>query len=48
MFHGRASKKTMAASKMKSFVVLVGGFKPLTNVTKNFSLGVAAVLDPPR
>ena len=40
-------KKPIATSKMKPFVALVGGFQPLTNVTKTFISGVVGVLDRP-
>ena len=32
---------------MEFFVILVNGWKPLTNVTKNFILDVAGVVDIP-
>ena len=47
LFHKDVSK-TIVTSKMKVFVVLlVCGLQPSTNVTKNSTLGVAGVLDPP-
>ena len=33
--------------KMKRFVIIVNGWKPLTIITKRSILDVAAVLDPP-
>ena len=38
--------RTTATSKMKLFEIIVNGFQPLTNITKNFILDVAAGLDP--
>ena len=39
--------RTAATSKGEPFVVIVNGWKPLTIITKSFTLDVAAVLDPP-
>ena len=38
---------TAATSKMDFFVIIVKGWKPLTNIKKSSILDVAAVLDPP-
>ena len=35
-----------ATSKMKRFVIIVNGCKPLTIITKHSTLDVAAALDP--
>ena len=43
----RDGSKTAATSKVELFVVIVNGWKPLTIITKNSTLDVAAVLDPP-
>ena len=43
----RGGSRTAATSKMKRFVRIVNGWKPLTIITKHFILDVAAVLDPP-
>ena len=32
---------------MEHFVIIVSGWKPLTNITKSSILDVAAALDPP-
>ena len=32
---------------MERFVIIVNGWKPLTNITKRSILDVAAALDPP-
>ena len=40
--------RTVATSKMKRFVIIVNGWKPLTAITKHSILDVAAALDPPR
>ena len=34
-------------SKVELFVIIVNDWKPLTIITKNSTLDVAAVLDPP-
>ena len=38
---------TAATSKVELFVIIVNGWKALTIVTKNSTLDVAEVLDPP-
>ena len=38
--------RTAATSKGEPFVVIVNGWKPLTIITKSFTLDVPAVLDP--
>ena len=43
----RGGSRTVATSKMKRFVIIVNGWKPLTIITKRSILDVAAVLDPP-
>ena len=43
----RGGTKTAATSKMERFVVIVNGWKPLTIITKDPILDVAATLDPP-
>ena len=43
----RGGCSTAETSKMKRFVIIVNGFKPLTNITKRSILDVVAVLDPP-
>ena len=43
----RGGSRTVAASKMERFVIMVNGFQPLTIITKRSILDVAAVLDPP-
>ena len=43
----RGGSRTAATSKMKRFVIIVTGWKPLTIITKCSILDVAAVLDPP-
>ena len=43
----RDGSKTAATSKVDLFVVIVNGWKPLTTITKNSTLDVAVVLDPP-
>ena len=42
----RGGSRTAATSKMEDFVIIVNGFQPLTIITKNTILDVAAVLDP--
>ena len=42
----RDGSRTAAISKMKRFVVIVNGWKPLTIIKKRSILDVAAVLDP--
>ena len=43
----RGGSRTAATSKVELFVIIVNGWKPLTIITKNSTLDVAAVLDPP-
>ena len=43
----RGGSRTAAISKMKCFVIIVNGWKPLTIITKHSILDIAAVLDPP-
>ena len=43
----RGGSRTAATSKVKRFVIIVNGWKPLTIITKRSILNVAAVLDPP-
>ena len=43
----RGGSRTAATSKMKRFMIIVNGFKPLTIITKHSILDVATVLDPP-
>ena len=43
----RGGSRTAATSKMECFVIIVNGWKPLTIITKQSILDVAAVLDPP-
>ena len=43
----RGGSRATATSKMKCFVIIVNGYKPLTVITKHSILDVAAVLDPP-
>ena len=43
----RGGSRTAATSKMEHFVIIVNVWKPLTIITKNCILDVAAVLDPP-
>ena len=43
----RGGSKAAATSKMKYVVIIVNGWKPLTIITKNSILDVAAALDPP-
>ena len=42
----RGGSRTAATSKMEHFLIIVNGWKPLTIITKNSILNVAAVLDP--
>ena len=42
----RGRSRAAATSKMDCFVIIVNGYKPLTNTTNHSILGVAAVLDP--
>ena len=42
----RGGSRTVATSKMKPFVIIVNGQKPLTIITKSSILDVVAVLDP--
>ena len=41
------TSRAAATSKMKCFVIIVNGWKPLTIITKHSILDVAAALDPP-
>ena len=43
----RGRSRTAATSNMDPFVIIVNGCRPLTIITKNSILDVAAVLDPP-
>ena len=43
----RGGSRAAATSKMKYFVIIVNGWKPLTIITKRSILDVAAALDPP-
>ena len=43
----RGESRAAATFKMKHFVIIVNGYKPLTIITKSSILDVAAVLDPP-
>ena len=43
----RGGSRTVATSNVELFVIIVNGFQPLTIITKNSTLDVAAVLDPP-
>ena len=43
----KGGSRIAASSKMEHFVIIVNGWKPLTIITKNSILDVAAVLDPP-
>ena len=43
----RGGSSTAATFKVKRFVIIVNGWKPLTITTKRSILNVAAVLDPP-
>ena len=43
----RGGSRTAAASKIELFVMIANGFHPLTIITKNSILDIAAVLDPP-
>ena len=43
----RGGPWTAATSKMKHFVIIVNGWRPVTIITKSSILDVAAVLDPP-
>ena len=45
--NSRDGSRTAATSKMKRFVIIVNGWKPLTIITKHSNLDVATVLDPP-
>ena len=42
----RGGSRIAATSKMEHFVIIVNGWKQLTNITKSFILDVEAVLDP--
>ena len=42
----RGGSRTAETSKMELFVIIVNGWKPLTNITKCSILDVAAVQDP--
>ena len=39
--------RASVTSKMKRFVIIVNGWKPLTIITKHSILDVTAALDPP-
>ena len=43
----RGGSGTAATSKMEHFVIIVGGWKPLTIITKHSILDVPTGLDPP-
>ena len=43
----RGGSRTAVTSKVELFAVIVNDFQPLTNISKSFTLNVAAVLDPP-
>ena len=43
----RGGSTAAATSKMKCFVIIVNDFKPLTIITNQSILDVAAALDPP-
>ena len=43
----RDGSRTAATSKVELFLIVVNGLQPLTIITKNSTLDVAAVLDPP-
>ena len=43
----RGGSRAAATSKMECFVIIVNGWKPLTIITKQSILDVAAALDPP-
>ena len=43
----RGGSRTAATSKMELFVMIGNSFHPLTIITKNSILDIAAVLDPP-
>ena len=43
----KGGSRTAAAFKVELLVIIVNGFRPLTIITKNSTLDVAAVLDPP-
>ena len=47
MFYSRGGSRTAATSKMKHFVIIVNGWKPLTFITKSSILDNPVVLDPP-
>ena len=42
----RGGSRTAATSKMKLFVIMVNGWKPLTIIKKSSIMDVAAALDP--
>ena len=44
----RGRSRAAATSKMKRYVIIVNGWKPLTIITKFSILEVAVALDPPR
>ena len=46
MFYSRGGSRTAAISKMKDFVIIVNGWKPLTFITKSSILDNPAALDP--
>ena len=43
----RGGSRAAATSKMDCFVIIVNGFQPLTIITKQFILDVAAAVDVP-
>ena len=46
MFVCRGGSRAAATSKMKRFVIIVNGWKPLTIITKHSIVDAAAALDP--
>ena len=42
----RGGSRTAATSKVKLFVIIVSGCKPLTIITKSSTLAVVAILNP--
>ena len=43
----RGRSRAVATSKMECFMIIVNGWKPLTIITKDSILDIAAALDPP-
>ena len=43
----REGSRTAASSKMEHFVIIVNGWRPVSDITKSSILDVAAFLDPP-